>query len=99
MPGATSTASCAGAPSVAGWWWRSGWRWSAPSSSAVGWSAALGPATAGTADRAVGPDPTAQARVSCPGMARALLIGKLILAYTEAMNDVYKALADPTRRA
>jgi DNA-binding transcriptional ArsR family regulator len=27
------------------------------------------------------------------------LIGKYLLAYTEAMNDVYKALADPTRRA
>ena len=25
----TSTASCAGAPSVAGWWWSSGWRWPA----------------------------------------------------------------------
>jgi transposase len=27
MPGATSTASCAGAPSGAGRWWSSGWRW------------------------------------------------------------------------
>ena len=29
MPGATSTANCAGAPSGAGPWWRSGWRWRA----------------------------------------------------------------------
>jgi DNA-binding transcriptional ArsR family regulator len=27
------------------------------------------------------------------------LIGKWLLAYNGAMNDVYKALADPTRRA
>jgi transposase len=27
MPGATRTGSCAGAPSAAGWWWSSGWRW------------------------------------------------------------------------
>jgi DNA-binding transcriptional ArsR family regulator len=32
-------------------------------------------------------------------MARAWLIGKSLLAYTEAMNDVYKALVDRTRRA
>jgi DNA-binding transcriptional ArsR family regulator len=31
--------------------------------------------------------------------ALAWLIGKSILAYTLAMSDVYKALADPTRRA
>jgi hypothetical protein len=44
---ATRTASCAGAPSVAGWSWSSGWRWPAPSLSAAGCSVAPGPATAG----------------------------------------------------
>jgi IS5 family transposase len=38
---ATSTASCAGAPSVAGWWWSSGWYWSTPSSSAAAAAARL----------------------------------------------------------
>jgi transposase len=47
MPGPTSTASCAGAPSAAGWWWRSGWRWQAPPSSVAGCCAAPGPTTAG----------------------------------------------------
>src|SRR4029453_13124554 len=47
MSGATSTASCAGAPSAAGWWWRSGWRWQAPSSWLAGCCAAPGPTTAG----------------------------------------------------
>jgi hypothetical protein len=46
---ATSTASCAGAPSVAGGWWRSGWHWPALSWSVVAWSAAPGPTIAGTA--------------------------------------------------
>jgi transposase len=44
----TRTAGCAGAPSGAGWWWRAGWRWPAPPSSVAGWSAAPGPAIAGT---------------------------------------------------
>jgi transposase len=50
MPGATSTASCAGAPNAAGSWWSSGWRWPARRSCAAGWSVAPGSATAGTAD-------------------------------------------------
>jgi hypothetical protein len=33
---ATSTASCAGAPSAAGRWWSSGWPWPTPPSSAAG---------------------------------------------------------------
>jgi hypothetical protein len=56
-PGATSTASCDGAPNGADWWSSSGWPWPAPPSCAAGWSVAHGPATAGTADPAVGPDP------------------------------------------
>jgi hypothetical protein len=44
---ATRTASCASVPSGADWWWRSGWRWPAPPSSAAGCSPAPGPATAG----------------------------------------------------
>jgi transposase len=44
---ATSTASCAGAPSGDGRSWSSGWRLSAPSSSVAGWSAARGLTTAG----------------------------------------------------
>jgi hypothetical protein len=48
-PGPTSTASCAGAPSVAGWWCSSGWHWLAPSSSLGGWFAAPGPSTGGKA--------------------------------------------------
>jgi hypothetical protein len=46
-PGATSTASCAGAPSGAGWSWSSGWRWPMPPSSVAACSGAPGPATAG----------------------------------------------------
>src|SRR6266508_3279823 len=46
MPGATSTASCAGAPSGAGWSSSSGWRWPTPPSSVAAWSAAPGLATA-----------------------------------------------------
>ena len=53
---ATSTASCAGAPYGAGWWWRSGWRWPTPPSSVAGWSAVSGPATAGKAARAAAPE-------------------------------------------
>jgi hypothetical protein len=45
---------------------QSGWRWSTPSSSAAGWSAAPGPATAGTADPAAAHDLLAQA-LSPPG--------------------------------
>jgi transposase len=45
--GATSTASCAGAPNAAARWWRSGWRWPTPPSSAADWSVVPGPATAG----------------------------------------------------
>jgi transposase len=56
MAGATSTASCAGAPNAAGWWWRSGWRWLTPPSSAAAWSVVPGPATAGTADPAAAHD-------------------------------------------
>jgi transposase len=55
-PGATSTASCAGAPNVAGWWSSSGWHWPTPPSCVAGWSAAPGPATAGTAVRVAGHD-------------------------------------------
>jgi hypothetical protein len=47
---ATRTASCAGAPSGAGWSSSSGWRLPTPPSSAAAWSVAPGPATAGTAD-------------------------------------------------
>jgi hypothetical protein len=46
---ATSTANCAGVPSGAGWWWRSGWPWPAPSLSVAGWSAVPGPTIAGKA--------------------------------------------------
>jgi hypothetical protein len=56
LPGATSTASCAGAPSVAGGWWRSGWRWPALSWSVAAWSAAPGPTIAGTAAHTVAHD-------------------------------------------
>src|SRR5215213_1074970 len=56
MPGGTSTASCAGAPSVAGGWWRSGWRWPALSWSVAAWSAAPGPTIAGTAALAAAHD-------------------------------------------
>jgi transposase len=56
LPGGTSTASCAGAPSGAGSWWSSGWRWPAPSSSVAGWSAAPGPTTAGKAALAAAHD-------------------------------------------
>jgi transposase len=48
-PGPTSTASCAGVPSVAGWWCSSGWHWLAPSSSLGGWFAAPGLITGGKA--------------------------------------------------
>src|SRR5829696_2854194 len=53
MPGATSTASCAGVPSGAGWSSSSGWRWPTPPSSVAGSSAAPGPTIAGTAVHAV----------------------------------------------
>jgi transposase len=46
----TRTASCAGAPSGAGWSSSSGWRLPTPPSSAAAWSVVPGPATAGTAD-------------------------------------------------
>src|SRR5215207_5612514 len=46
-------ASCAGAPSGAGWSWSSGWRWPTPPSSVAGSSAAPGPTIAGTAVHAV----------------------------------------------
>jgi transposase len=46
---ATRTASCAGAPSGAGWSSSSGWRWPTPPSSVADWSAAPGLATAGRA--------------------------------------------------
>src|SRR5215207_11102867 len=49
MPGATSTASCAGVPSGAGWSSSSGWRWPTPPSSVAGSSAAPGPTIAGKA--------------------------------------------------
>jgi hypothetical protein len=55
-PGATSRASCAGAPGAAGRWSSPGWRWPAPSSSVAGWSAAPGPTTAGRAARAAAHD-------------------------------------------
>jgi hypothetical protein len=47
-PGATSTASCAGALSAAGWWPSSGWRWPTPPSCLADWSVAPGPAIGGT---------------------------------------------------
>jgi hypothetical protein len=47
MPGATSTASCAGVASAAGPWSSSGWRWPMPPSCWAGCSAAPGPGTAG----------------------------------------------------
>ena len=56
MPGATSMASCAGAPSGAGGWSSSGWRSPTPPSSVAGSSAAPGPATAGTAAHAAAHD-------------------------------------------
>ena len=46
---ATSTASCAGAPSGVEPLSSSGWRWPMPPSSVADWSAAPGPTTAGTA--------------------------------------------------
>src|SRR5215207_10209671 len=49
MPGATSTASCAGVPSGAGWSSSSGWPWPTPPSSVAGSSAAPGPTIAGKA--------------------------------------------------
>src|SRR5215207_6520445 len=49
MPGATSTASCAGVPSGAGWSSSTGWRWPTPPSSVAGSSAAPGPTIAGKA--------------------------------------------------
>ena len=48
MPGAISTASCAGAPSAAGWWSSSGWHWPTPPSCLVDWCVAPGSPTAGT---------------------------------------------------
>src|SRR5918993_3992323 len=56
MPGPTSTASCAGAPSGAGWSSSSGWPWPMPPSCAAGWSVAPGPTTAGTAALAAAHD-------------------------------------------
>jgi hypothetical protein len=53
---ATSTASCAGAPSAAESWSSSGWRWQPPRSSAAGCSAAPGAATAGKAALAAAHD-------------------------------------------
>ena len=50
-PGATSTASCAGAPNAAAWSWSSGWRWPTPPSSVAGWSVEPGPAAAGSTAR------------------------------------------------
>ena len=52
----TSTASCAGAPSGAGPWSSSGWRWLLPPSSVAGSSVAPGPAIAGTAAPAAAHD-------------------------------------------
>jgi hypothetical protein len=49
VPGATSTASCAGAPSAAGWWSSSGWHWPTPPSCLVDWCVAPGSPTAGNA--------------------------------------------------
>jgi hypothetical protein len=46
---ATSTASCAGVPSAAGWWSSSGWRWPTPPSCLVDWCVAPGSPTAGKA--------------------------------------------------
>jgi hypothetical protein len=56
MRGATSTASCAGAPSGAGWWWSSGWPWPAPSSSRAGCCAVPGLTTAGRAVHDAAPE-------------------------------------------
>jgi transposase len=54
--GEISTASCDGAPSAAGSWWSSGWRWRPPRSCAAGWSIARGPAIAGMAGHGDGRD-------------------------------------------
>src|SRR4029453_5317914 len=54
--GLACTASCVGAPSGAGGWSSSGWRWPAPFSSVAGGSAAPGPATAGRAAPAAAHD-------------------------------------------
>ena len=47
--GVTSTASCAGAPSAAGWSSSSGWRWPTPPSCLAGYCVAPGSPTAGKA--------------------------------------------------
>jgi hypothetical protein len=49
-PGPTRTASCAGAPSAAGWWSSSGWPSPAAPSCLAACSVAPGPTTAGRAD-------------------------------------------------
>jgi transposase len=54
---AISPASCAGAPSGAGGWSSSGWRWPAPPSSVAAWFAAPGPTIAGKAAPAAVRDP------------------------------------------
>jgi transposase len=56
LPGATSTASYAGAPNGIGSSSSSGWRWPAPSWSVAGSSAVPGPAIAGTAAHAAAHD-------------------------------------------
>jgi hypothetical protein len=67
---ATSTASCAGAPSGAGPWSGSGWRWPTPPSFVADWSAAPGPATAGRAapaavrDHLLAQPPTLEAKAA-----------------------------------
>ena len=46
-----------------------------------------------------GPDPPGSPAALTHGSRLHWLIGKLLLAYTGVVTDVYKALADPTRRA
>jgi hypothetical protein len=49
---------------VAGGWWRSGWRWQAPSSSAAGCCGVPGAATAGRPDPHAAPEPPIRARLA-----------------------------------
>lgn len=56
-PGATTSASCAGAPSAIPQSWSSGSCWPTRSSPWAGWSARPGPATAGRPACAAAPDP------------------------------------------
>ena len=91
-PGATSTASCAGAPSGAGGWWRFGWRWSTPSSSAAGCCGVPGAATAGRVDPAAAHDrPRTQALM----LQKRFLVGLSERGHSRAVGPVGKDRSMP----